>query len=258
MHIPIMTTEIYDTLNDLNINTIIDTTFGSGGHTKIFQKLNIKYIFAMDQDPLVVQYKIPNIPLVIDTFSNVNKYHSNYDFIFADLGMSTMQIEDTTRGFSFMRNGPLNMSMNINSSTDKLFHLLNREPIWTIEDILNKYGQVFNKSIISSIGRYRISNDITDTAGLIRACGTNEYKKLAKVFQALRIFINDEMTELDLLLRHGNPSIGWGFLTFHSLEDNKIKHFSSGMRFKKLITPSKQEIQNNPQSRSCRFRLLLK
>jgi 16S rRNA (cytosine1402-N4)-methyltransferase len=250
-HVPIMLKEIQSFVENQRPKKVIDLTFGAGGHSRMFLKLGCQ-VSSFDRDPSVRRFAEENIQLNIDKFSNFYKYENDYDISFADFGVSTMQLQEP-RGFSFMNDSLLDMRMG--GENEPLSHVLNRLNINELEYILRTYGEVVNyRRVAYNIDRYRLSKDITTTLQLREASGTDNFKILARIFQAFRIYINDEIGEINSMLSHLQPKLGALFLTFHSLEDRIIKRFCNKFEFHGFLVPAEEEIASNPKSRSAKLR----
>ena len=287
---------------------IIDATFGGGGYSKaILNKFEVNYLLAIDRDPISDLFSqeiikdYPNFKLVNDKFSNIDNVVKNskvsekkFDIILYDLGISSNQIDNSERGFSFQKDGPLDMNMGL--SQIRAFEVINKFKENDLAKILFEFGEErYSKVIAKDIVRNRKIKFIDNTIELseiIKKSLSN--KKLAKkkthpatkTFQALRIYINDELNELKksldksikLLSKDGLILI----VSFHSLEDRIVKDFinhNSGKRWrssrhfpelpdqmethlkvitKKPIVPSDLEIKINPKSRSAKLRVAQK
>ncbi len=247
-HKPILLNEIQKLIKDYNIYTAIDVTFGGGNHAQLFPHLE----FAMDRDIEAQKYNTFGANLVIDKFSNLHKYITKpVDIIHADLGLSWMQIQ-SNRGFSFMTNSELHMTASQDDVA--LYKTINHMSKNEITKILNEYGELKNaKAIAQNIVEYQLHKDIHTTYELIEACKVNNYSILAKIFQAFRIYVNDEINELHAML---NTAIEFAkyisIITFHSIEAKIVKEFMSSRGYKIVrIIPSKEEIITNPASRSA-------
>lgn len=247
-HKPILLKEIKDIIQKYNINTAIDVTFGGGNHAKLFPQL----VFAMDRDIEANKYNTFGAHLIIDKFSNLEKYIAEpVDLIHADLGLSWMQIQ-SNRGFSFMTNSELHMTASQHDIS--LYKKINHMSKEMITRILTEYGEIKNaKAIAQNIMEYQLHKEIHTTYDLIEACKCNNYSILAKIFQAFRIYINDEINELHAML---NTAIKYAkyisIITFHSIEAKITKDFMTSHGFKIIkINPSKDEILQNPASRSA-------
>ena len=301
-HIPVMVEEVksYIPINkELNI---IDATFGGGGYSKIFlENFKIGKLIAIDRDPLSnffakkLSDKYNNFKLINGCFSEIDNLIKNdnlnnktqYDLIIFDLGLSTNQLEDPKRGFSFLTNSPLNMGMGNNKKT--VLDVINNYSENELANIIYKFGEEkFSRKIAKKIISARKIKDIENTKELSLLV-KQSYKNKSKIdpatrtFQALRIYVNDELNELskalekslNLLKIKGKIII----VSFHSLEDRLVKDFlnrNSGKRWrssrhypeladdgpitlklitKKPIRPSDLEININPRSRSARLRV---
>ena len=281
---------------------IIDATFGGGGYSKIFlENFNIGKLIAIDRDPLSnffakkLTEKYKNFKLINGCFSEIDNLIANddldnktqFDLIIFDLGLSTNQLEDPKRGFSFLSNSPLNMGMGNNKKT--VLDVINNYSENELANILYKFGEEkFSRKIAKKIINARKIKDIKNTKEislLIKQSYKNNSKidPATRTFQALRIYVNDELNELskalekslNLLKIKGKIII----VSFHSLEDRIVKDFfnhNSGKRWrssrhypelvddgpitlklitKKPIRPSDLETSINPRSRSAKLRV---
>ena len=305
-HIPVMLKEAlsYIPLNK-KIN-VIDATFGGGGYSKsILENFNVEKLVAIDRDPITKYFadklieKFNNFVLVEGCFSQIddivlrenNSKIQKYDAIIFDLGTSSNQIDNPERGFSFKFNGPLDMRMG--NSNKKVFEVINKYSESEIANIIYNFGEErysrrIAKNIVSSRKKKLIDNTF-ELAQLIKKSFNNKEISKSKIdlatksFQALRVYINDELNELsvglekslDLLTDKGRIII----VSFQSLEDRIVKDFlnhNSGKRWrssrhypelyddgpitlnlitKKPIRPSEQEVLRNPRSRSAKLRV---
>ena len=281
---------------------IIDATFGGGGYSKIFlENFKIGKLIAIDRDPLSnffakkLSEKYNNFKLINGCFSEIDNLIGNdnldnklqFDLIIFDLGLSTNQLEDPKRGFSFLKNSPLNMGMGHNKKT--VLDVINNYSENELANIIYKFGEEkFSRKIAKKIINARKIKDIENTKELSLLI-KQSYKNKSKIdpatrtFQALRIYVNDELNELskalekslNLLKVKGKIII----VSFHSLEDRLVKDFfnhNSGKRWrssrhypeladdgpitlklitKKPIRPSDLETNINPRSRSARLRV---
>jgi 16S rRNA (cytosine1402-N4)-methyltransferase len=260
IHKSVMRDELLNILNNINsVKSILDVTFGAGGHSRLLKSHNYNVI-CLDQDIESIQYNNNEFQLINDKFSNINKYfkQDDIDCIFADLGVSSMQIDNSERGFSYHNNGPLDMRMN-NTNGLSLSEQIKKMHYDIIKNILQEFGEFkyFQaKKIAQNIIQYRISNDIITTHDLIKASGLNSYKDISRLFQGFRIYINDEMYELKTLLKHSKiASKGVIIITFHSIEDRIVKNFLN-IHYNQtlLLLPSEEEIKLNPRARSAKMR----
>jgi 16S rRNA (cytosine1402-N4)-methyltransferase len=265
LHFPVLNKEVYDLVSNIKEKLlIIDCTYGAGGHSDIFLKCAHKVI-AFDRDVNTISHN--DIPLIHDKFSNLNKYikyeknndsyniylNNNFVYtvnkimIFADLGMSTMQLKND-RGFSFMTNSLLDMRMGNDGNTlsEKLAYMQEEE----IERIIREYGEEKRSRVIASnIHKYRAKKKIETTFDLREAVGCDKFDVLARVFQAFRIYLNDELSEIYKLLQCYADY--YMIISFHSLEDKIVKKFG---KKQEIYIPTNEEINVNPPSRSAKMR----
>lgn len=289
-HNPVMVEEVLEGLN-INPNGIyVDLTFGGGGHSKkILDKLNKGHLYAFDQDN-DAENKAREINDTRFTFIKANaKYLKNFmlyynvnkvNGIFADLGVSSHQIDTQERGFSTRFCADLDMRMNINKKTTAK-DILNNYPKKDLEKIFLEYGELYNyKQIVHLICEYRKRKRINTTFDLknlllenIKIPKRYEIKFLSQVFQALRIEVNDELNTLKVMLKTAYETLVKNgrlvVLSYHSLEDRIVKNFfksktlgdnnSTTRRFKiltpKPLQPSFEEIERNSRSRSAKLRV---
>jgi 16S rRNA (cytosine1402-N4)-methyltransferase len=278
--------------------TFIDCTFGQGGYTKKILSYQNTQVIALDRD-LESKKKADKISKEFqDRFIFKNKKFSQLDDlklkninlrgIIFDLGYSTTQIKDPKKGLSFNSLGDLNMQMGLNDFSAK--EVINRLDEKDLEKIFKFFGEEkYAKKIASSVVKQRKINKI-DTKSLVELIEKTKKKKnfkihsATKVFQALRIFVNKEITELiygliaaaKVLKKDGILAV----VTFHSLEDKIVKHFFKSLSEKKSIsryipkieesetlfrmlekkprTPSKTELKENLPSRSAKLRYIVK
>ena len=289
-HNPVMVEEVLEGLN-INPNGIyVDLTFGGGGHSKkILDKLNKGHLYAFDQDN-DTENKAGEINDTRFTFIKANaKYLKNFmlyynvdkvNGIFADLGVSSHQIDTQERGFSTRFCADLDMRMNVNKKTTAK-DILNNYPEKDLEKIFLEYGELYNyKQIVHLICEYRKRKRINTTFDLknlllenIKIPKRYEIKFLSQVFQALRIEVNDELNTLKVMLKAAYETLVKNgrlvVLSYHSLEDRIVKNFfksktlgdnnSTTRRFKiltpKPLQPSFEEIERNSRSRSAKLRV---
>lgn len=290
-HNPVLLSESIDSLNILNDGIYVDLTFGGGGHSKlILDNLgNNGRLIAFDQDSDVIENMINDSRFL---FINQNfkflkqnlKYHSIdlVDGIFADLGVSSHQFDSAQRGFSLRYDAEIDMRMNINSSLNAK-EILNNYSEDQLSTIFYNYSDLRNsKDIAKLIVNSRVGSKITKTSQLnliLRPVLPKGYenKILAKIYQALRIEVNQEMEALKEVLNQLPDLIKKGgvmsFITYHSVEDRIVKRFiqngcfddepkknefgKSNLPFKKsfkFLSPSKEEIKRNIRARSAKLR----
>ncbi|MCK4648306.1 16S rRNA (cytosine(1402)-N(4))-methyltransferase RsmH [bacterium] len=285
-HIPVLLNEVIEYLNCMGNKIIADCTIGEGGHAeKILNDLGPAGILLgidQDQDALVAARKRlapfgKKVILVWDNFTNLEKILrekgiEKVDGILFDLGVSSFQLNRRERGFSFLRESPLDMRMNqaqkINASD-----LINRFSYGELQNIIYELGEKrWAKRIARAIVRKREKGPVTTTTQLARIIERavpyrGRIHPATRTFLALRIKVNRELENLrealpqavDSLKKKGRISI----ISYHSLEDriakNSFKEFARQGRLKiltkKPITPKEEEVRINPRSRSAKLRV---
>lgn len=281
-HSPVMFKEVLDGLNVHKDCVYIDLTFGGGGHSKmILEKLSTGHLYAFDQDNDTEEEakKIcnNNFTFIKSNYKYLRNFMSYYNVdkvsgIFADLGVSSHQIDTKDRGFSFRFCADLDMRMNINiQKTAK--DVLRKYSESKLEQVFKEYGDLFNAERIAHVicqnRRRKMINTTFDLKNIllenIKIPFKYQIKFLAKVFQALRIEVNNELDNLkqvllqidDLLETKGRFVV----LSYHSLEDRIVKIFFKENKdkfiliTKKPLTPSKEEVRDNTRSRSAKLRI---
>ncbi|MDR1400980.1 MAG: 16S rRNA (cytosine(1402)-N(4))-methyltransferase RsmH [Endomicrobium sp.] len=282
-HVPVMPLEVSDCLISNPNGLYIDCTFGDGGHT-LYLLNNFKGIkivaFDWDEDALKRFSEEENfndrVTFIRENFKNIKKSLLKIniykvDGILADLGVSSKQLGNLDRGFSF-NSSALDMRMdNRNKLTAK--EIINSYPSEDLADIFYTYGEEYKSRKIAKAIALRRRMVIIDTAIELQRiiCSVKRVKSkknpATKVFQALRIFINNELKNLNGLLFDTPKLLNIGgriaIISFHSLEDRIVKkNFKHNSKYKiyriitkKIITPSKEEIKNNYRSRSAKMRI---
>ncbi len=249
-HKPVLLEETRKIIRRCKFKNIVDCTFGTGGHAQMFLEEGCA-VTALDLDSNAKKYELKNskFKLHIDNFVNFDQYLSKPDFVFADLGTATTQLT-SNRGFSFMHNSPLNMCMGSQpcvNAKDLLRQLSEQE----IATIIHQYGEEkAYKKYAKNIAA--VKNSINTTFDLKKAIGTDEPKVLARIFQALRIKVNNEIWNLVTLLQKiKKMQTCAAIISYHSLEHNLIE-----IAFEKFdfIKPTKAEIALNPNARSAQMR----
>tara|TARA_Y100000746_G_scaffold200696_1_gene185209 strand:- start:5580 stop:6476 length:897 start_codon:yes stop_codon:yes gene_type:complete len=291
-HNPVLLKECVDGLNINSKKIYVDVTFGSGGHSReIFKKINSGRLISFDMDSDVKSNLIEsdNFLFIHANYKHIKRFLRLHDIvkvdgILADLGVSSHQIDLIGRGFSFMADAELDMRMNTNSilTAKSVINEYSREKL---EDIFFYNGDIKNSRIlVRKIDEYRKIKSIESTlelVGIIKDLCPSKYlnKFLAKVFQSLRIEVNDEIGSLQKLLNDGisllNPKGRFVVLTYHSIEDKLVKNFfktgnKDGLLCKdiygnvtkpmieinkRVVTPSVSEIRVNSRSRSAKLRV---
>jgi 16S rRNA (cytosine1402-N4)-methyltransferase len=260
-----MLTEVIEILAPKKSGIYVDATFGDGGYSKAILKHEIKQLIAFDRDPSVInqaeklQEKYTSkFKFINDKFSAIGNYlkANSVDGIVFDIGVSSMQIDQAERGFSYMKSGPLDMRMsNKGLSAKELINSFSKEEI---SDIIYKLGEEKNaKKIASAIVNHRSQNEIATTKDLKNIIENTVPKKyeldaVKKTFQAIRIYINDELNELKKALTAAKKVLKSNgkliVVTFHSLEDRIVKDFIN-----ENINRSKQNKYKKEENKSYIF-----
>lgn len=292
-HVPVMLHECIEGLNINSEGTYVDVTFGGGGHSsEILKNLTTGKLYGFDQDEDAEQ-NIPdneNFIFVRSNFKylkNFLRYHNvdTVDGVLADLGVSSHHFDEADRGFSFrFEDVNLDMRMNQKSSITASF-ILNTYPEEKLASVFYKYGEMRDSRKIASVIVKKRSEVPFDTvSSLVEILKPfimrdREKKELAKVFQALRIEVNQELPVLEEMLKQSLEVLRPGgrlvVMTYHSLEDRLVKNFFKTGNFEgnseqdfygnfltpfklinnKVIVPDMEEQTSNPRSRSAKLRI---
>jgi 16S rRNA (cytosine1402-N4)-methyltransferase len=282
-HTPVLLDEVLKWLRIQAEGTYIDATAGAGGHSEaIAEKLTSGRLISLDRDAQALELTRQRlkrfgtrVTLVASPFSRIAEVvHElgilGVDGVLADLGVSSMQLDQAPRGFSFREAGPLDMRMD---AGDELTadEIVNRWPEKEIADLLYREAEEHDsRRIARAIVRARPLRDTahlaTTVAGARNKWGRQRLHPATKTFLALRIAVNREMEELGQFLSRTpatmNSSGRWVVLSYHSREDRLVKRaFQEGERLgtlkvltKHVIQPNETEISANPRSRSAKLR----
>lgn len=326
-HVPVMLNELLEYLRPKGGETILDMTFGAGGHTKhiLAAAPNVNLV-VLDRDPTAYEYakelqsQYKNILPLLGRFSelptllkDVGIHQKHFDGVIMDLGASSMQFDTAERGFAISKNGPLDMRMDQDRYPNQITaaNVLNCASEKELYQIFKIYGEEKRSKAIAravvqrrmTLNRFETTKDLAD---LVEECFDGQHKldkiqrpthAATKVFQALRIFVNDELNELNyaMILADKYLKIGGRLvtLTFHSLEDTIVKRHLTGhivndtanpipLKYcsyqfsddaahensvvktnweplnKHVLTPKFEEIELNPRSRSAKLRAAVK
>ncbi|MEM3769953.1 MAG: 16S rRNA (cytosine(1402)-N(4))-methyltransferase RsmH [Candidatus Bathyarchaeia archaeon] len=291
MHVPVMKDYVIRFLDPKPDEDFVDCTVGEGGHAMaILERTRPSgIVLGIDADPIILRVlkrKVEGtdyekrLALVCGNFANLNEIVEKYAFkrvsgVLFDLGLSSWHLEESRRGFSFLRNEPLDMRYSLeNTLTADV--IVNFWSLRDIERILRIYGQErFARRIAGEIVRSRPLRTTVDLVMAIERATPSWYHKgrihfATKTFQALRIAVNSELENLERALPQALDIIGEGgrlvVISFHSLEDRIVKNFlrekfRAGIvkiLTKKPVRPSKEEVTENPRSRSAKLRAALK
>lgn len=285
MHIPVLSNEVIKLLDPQPADKFIDGTFGGGGHSGlIWQKIKPNgRLLAVDMNEEAIKLckeKFQKIDCVLGNFADLPEIMEEHSYIKADgllidLGVSSIELENSGRGFSFRKDEPLLMTYNDSqiSVKDILADISEEE----LAEVIKKYGEErFSKRIAGSIkkkGRIRRLETTGDLVGAILRAMPKNYKRgkihpATRTFMALRIYANKELENLEMVLNSLENIIAPGgrvaIISFHSLEDRLVKqHFNKLAKANKIeilnkkpITASEKEVKENPRSRSAKLRVL--
>lgn len=300
-HIPVLCEEVVRILQPQKNEIFVDGTFGAGGHSLALLKSSECSVLALDRDPtaiesgreLVCKFS-PRLSLHHRPFSQLHSVVldmglNSVDGVLLDVGFSSMQIDNPLRGFSFQNDGPLDMRMSGSGQTAS--DVVNTFDEDQLANIFFSLGEEqYARKIAKAILHQRDKNPLTRTKELadlvVRVVGgrrRSEIHPATQTFQALRIYVNDELNELKMGLQAAErvlkPEGRLVMITFHSLEDRIVKHFlrersgkgDHGSRYKPTLesrfsapsfriinprpfTPNKEERNLNPRARSARLR----
>ncbi|KKD36274.1 16S rRNA (cytosine(1402)-N(4))-methyltransferase RsmH [Limnoraphis robusta] len=281
VHVPVLSRELITGLSVVAGGHYLDATVGGGGHSLlILQAAADVHLTALDQDEVAIAATQARLAEVEPSFvervqfwrGNFAEYQPKgmeFDGIIADLGVNSYQLDTPTRGFSFRHSAPLDMRMN-------------QQQLLSAADIINTYDEVELADIFFDYGEERLSRRIarkivqqrpfettTQLADVIASCypPKSRYGRIhpaTRVFQALRIAVNQELTALETFLSKAPQWLKLGgrigVISFHSLEDRRVKQsFKSDSHLqvltKKPIQPLADEIADNPRARSAKLRL---
>lgn len=304
-HIPVLLDQVVDLAFPEGGQMFADVTFGLGGHTKALLERypTIRRVVAIDRDMDILRRSEKTAP-----DARITRFHgrstelcdilgelgiASVDGILADLGVSSPQFDESDRGFSFTRDGPLDMRMDRSSGGTTAADLVNTAPEFELSRIFHEYGEErHSRRIASAIAKRRETNPFATTAELAKfieavapARGYGAIHPATRVFQALRIAVNDELAELERFLPIALSVLAPGgrlaVISFHSLEDRIVKTFFAGQQkgctcppkfpvcvcgkrstieilTRKPVTADEAETAANPRARSAKLRVARK
>lgn len=292
-HIPVLMKDSVDGLNIGSAGIYVDVTFGGGGHSReILSRLDADgHLYSFDQDAdaeknIINDNRLTFVRSNFRYLKNWMRYYGvdHIDGLLADLGVSSHHFDDESRGFSFRFDAPLDMRMNKRDGTTAA-DVVNTYDEERLADIFYLYGELKNsRKIAAALVKARAAHKIETTQDFIGAVESlfrreREKKDMAKLFQALRIEVNNEMAALKEMLRSATELLRPGgrlsVITYHSLEDRIVKNvMKTGnpegkmkqdffgrietpftLINNKVITPDDEELANNPRSRSAKLRI---
>jgi 16S rRNA (cytosine1402-N4)-methyltransferase len=297
-HIPVLSREVIEFLKVQPGGRYIDCTLGSGGHAQAILEHSSPggQLLGIDADPQSIEIageRLKNfdksVLLVNDNFVNLRDTCIKYDFfpvhgILFDLGLSSPQLDEEGRGFSFQSDSPLDMRFNPNQRTSAA-DIVNSYTEPALADLIKTYGEETNsRQIARRIIQKRPIRTTGELAGLIEEATGGRHGKIhpaTRTFQALRIAVNHEMENLDSALNQAISLLGFSgrlvVISYHSLEDRIVKHFMQKeskdclcppevlkctcghkanikILTRKIVIPSFAEVELNPRSRSAKLR----
>jgi 16S rRNA (cytosine1402-N4)-methyltransferase len=270
----------------------VDVTYGGGGHSReILSRLGNGRLVAFDQDSdaqanLIDDERFTFVPSNFKNLSRFLKYHQAYpvDGILADLGVSSHQFDTPERGFSYREDGVLDMRMNTNAGKSAQ-DIVNQYDEQALSQVFYRYGELSDgRTLARRIVKAREEQSITTTQELVEVLKPSlprgrENKSLSRIFQALRIEVNQEMEALESFLTQTVEALKVGgrlvVISYHSLEDRMVKNFMRAGNFsgevekdfygnpltpfklvtRKALVPDDEEINLNPRARSAKLRV---
>jgi 16S rRNA (cytosine1402-N4)-methyltransferase len=297
-HLPVLINEVVAGLAVVPGETHVDGTFGAGGYARAMLGAGAGRVIGFDRDPDAIAngpalVPDPRLTLINENFSQMDRVLADrgllpVDGIALDIGVSSMQLDQAERGFSFQKDGPLDMRMSQSGETAADF--LNHAEEGDIARVLKEYGEEPRaRAVARAIVAARPLTRTAELAAVVRkALGFRQGQKsdpATRTFQAIRIHLNAELDELEQGLRAAERSLRPGgrlaVVTFHSLEDRIVKRFlktrsgdvPSGSRHRpmvakgptptfeqvaKPVSPSEAELARNPRARSARLRTAIR
>ncbi len=290
-HIPVLLHQSISALQIKPDGIYVDATFGGGGHSReIVKQLTTGHLYCFDQDPDAAQNALndAHCTFIQQNFRHIQKFLrlegiTKIDGILADLGVSSYQFDQASRGFSIRFDAVLDMRMNNNQSLTAA-DVLNTYSEKQLQDMFSEYGEIRNSRQLAAaiklqrrIGPLQTTGDLTDVAKSVLKGELNKY--LAQVFQAIRMEVNDELGALKELLnaipKLLNPAGRIVAISYHSLEDRLVKNLLRSGNIdgieeeddrgrktkvfnvitKKPVTADENELHQNPRSRSAKMRI---
>ncbi len=282
VHVPVLSRELIEGLAVRSGGHYLDATVGGGGHSQlILATATDVQVTAIDQDEEAIavakKHLAPygnRVQFVLTNFAAYEPEQAMFDGIIADLGVSSYHFDTPERGFSFRHSAALDMRMDRRQALTAA-EVINHWDETQLADIFFKYGEErFSRRIARRIVEQRPFKTTTELAEAIAQSVPRQYRygksrqktihPATRVFQALRIVVNEELTSLETFLNHApnwlKPGGRIGIISFHSLEDRLVKHSLRASPLlqvltKKPITPQADELATNPRSRSAKLRI---
>ncbi len=283
-HVPVMLDQVVEWLDPRGGAVMVDGTVGGGGHTRLLaERVGLQgLVIAVDRDPAAIAAagrSLAGMPvkLVQADFCELPELLGQLEItavngVLLDLGVSSDQLADPERGFSFASEGPLDLRFDP-CSGEPARRLVNRLSTERLAELIHQYGEErYSRRIARAIVRRRREKPIetaAELADLVRHCvprsaGGRRIDPATRTFQALRIAVNDELKSLDVALRRIpdclHPQARLAVISFHSLEDRRVKQaFRDDRRLRVLTTrpvrPEAEEVARNPRARSAKLRI---
>lgn len=301
IHKPALINKIKELIPLKKLKLIVDATLGLGGHSKFFLLNSEAKIIAIDKDKFSIDLAkasfkdfAERITFITGDFKNIKELLNSIgidkaDLILADLGVSSYQLEEPQRGFSFQKNGPLDMRFNSDQSLTAA-DVVNKFDENTLSNIFKIYGEEpFHKKIAKAIIKKRkkaliaTTSELAEIISKVKKIRTRKHHPATLVFQALRIYVNDEIEALKKFLRQSIELIednGYlAVISYHSIEDRIVKKFFKeisqlckcnsfpcecgstnifSLISKKAIKPEREEVIENPRAHSAKLRIIQK
>jgi 16S rRNA (cytosine1402-N4)-methyltransferase len=283
-HVPVLVQETIEYLAIQPDGIYIDATLGAGGHAEeILRRLERGRLLGLDRDPQALEVArarlagfSEKLTMLHGNFAEIDALHAASGLppvhgVLADLGVSSLQLEDASRGFSFSLPGPLDMRMDTNSDTTAAT-LVNRSSERDLADLIYQLGEErHSRRIARAIVKARPYRTTTELAQVVTRAipsraGLHQIHPATRTFLALRLAVNRELENIEqfldrvlLVLRPGGRVV---ILSFHSLEDRRVKQAFQGWRreglarllTRKVIRPGEAEVRANPRARSVKLR----
>ena len=289
MHAPVLVAEVISHLAPARGGLFVDCTLGAGGHTRALLEAGASRVLAFDRDRSAIALATDNLADLRDRVEVVHADYRNLEDeldarglthidggILADLGVSSMQLDDAARGFSFRADAPLDMRMDRESGLTAA-QMLQTVDEAALADIIYQYGEErFSRRIARAIVRAREAGPLETTGQLAavvrRAVPSRGWQRIdpaTRTFQALRIWVNRELEGLDAFIRMAVGRLLAGariaIIAFHSLEDRIVKHTFRALAqapdplvtllTRRPVEATEEEIARNPRSRSAKLRV---
>lgn len=296
-HIPVLLRPLLEAVSPVS-GVWLDGTFGAGGYTRGLLAAGADKVIGVDRDPLAFEMAASwaseygdQLVMQSGVFSRMDEYASDLDGVVLDLGVSSMQLDQAERGFSFMKDGPLDMRMS--QDGESAADIVNEASEVVLADILFQFGEErASRRIAKAIVKARAQEPITTTlrlAEIVESClprpKPGQSHPATRSFQALRIAVNAEYEELFEGLMAAERALKPGgqlaVVTFHSVEDRMVKRFLQAragktgranryapeieqeqpqftLKTRKAVGPDEQELAENPRSRSAKLRVAVR